>query len=785
MTTTLPLPDVSSTITLRRGSSTRAQVERDPVAAAMGGQAWAALGARRLEALVKAPDQDPAQALERLVGALASLVASGVGRPAIQLVLSADPVVPSVTAVVRLQVTGGTPHEARSTAVIALEELDQVLDGCPALRAVEAEPARILPALAHGRLAVPALQQLRVDGLPPILLPPEREPRGPRALDEVLRLLLAQHGRCAVVATVQRCAALPRAAMAAGLASAAYAEVRTRLDGLEVHVDEHRQRIRRYPADLARLEAMAPRLRTAANDLAAMARDPAAVRVVAMGEAEPTGPLLRAVQAAWLGVHSVGWRELSAQQCAEWARGPLAALACPVSAHEGGAVESASEHLALHLPASLAGTVLALPAPVDDQGWPGLPVDPAPVRALPLVLRGTTGVLLGRGDADHRVCDVRLSEGDLARHLYVCGKTGVGKSTLLRALALDLALAGGGLGVIDPHGDLVDDLAEALAPHREVVVFDPTAASGPGLDPVAHDGSHEGMERVCEELTAMMFRLYDRNTMGPMFDRYSRALILPLLAAGGSLGELSRVAHDRSFRTDALSKLDDSLPLHAEVQRFWKHEHPSWGSSHTGEMNSYVLSKYDALVRSSALRRTCDPTRSQLDIAGLADRGAVVLARLPEGRLGAVSAWFLGMLLVARLQDAIFARSRQAAGDRRPFTLILDEFQHFLGGGGFSYTQSDRTLAPLLSEARKFGLRLVLANQYVAQLDSGTREAVLGNVGSMVAFRVGAQDADILGRELGVDPAELREQPLYRAAARLLADGTPAPVFTLKTIGPG
>jgi hypothetical protein len=168
------------------------------------------------------------------------------------------------------------------------------------------------------------------------------------------------------------------------------------------------------------------------------------------------------------------------------------------------------------------------------------------------------------------------------------------------------------------------------------------------------------------------------------------------------------------------------------------------------------------------------------------DRGQTLLARLPQGEIGAISAWFLGMMLVNRLQDAVFARARQPADRRRIFTLVLDEFQHFLGGGGYGYRSDDRSLGPFLSETRKYGLRLALAHQHLAQCDERTREAVLGNVGSMVVFRVGFRDAELLARELGdgIDPEELRRQPLFRGLASLLVRGAPVRPFSLQTIPP-
>jgi hypothetical protein len=191
-------------------------------------------------------------------------------------------------------------------------------------------------------------------------------------------------------------------------------------------------------------------------------------------------------------------------------------------------------------------------------------------------------------------------------------------------------------------------------------------------------------------------------------------------------------------------------------------------------------------VRSSALRAVLDPAKPQLDLGAVMDQGRTLVVRLPQGELGAISASFLGMMLVNHLQDAVFSRARQRADRRAPFTLVLDEFQNFLGGGGYGYRGDDRSLGPFLSETRKYGLRLALAHQHLAQCDERTREAVLGNVGSMVVFRVGYRDAELLARELGdgIDPEELRKQPLFRGVASLLVRGAPARPFTLETIAP-
>ncbi|GDX83905.1 hypothetical protein LBMAG42_57160 [Deltaproteobacteria bacterium] len=367
----------------------------------------------------------------------------------------------------------------------------------------------------------------------------------------------------------------------------------------------------------------------------------------------------------------------------------------------------------------------------------------------------------------------------------MCGKTGVGKSTLVKTLIVDLARKGHGVGVIDPHGDLADDVLEAIGRERRVVLFDPSREDCPGLNPLAHDGTDEGVERAMEELTRTMFSLYPADMMGPMFDRHSRSLLLPLLCAEESLADVAKMATDAAFRTRTLRRLNANNPLHADVRRFWEEEFSRWSETHKGEMITYTVSKYDALVKSSALRRVCDTQRPQLDVTGVLAEGGVLVARLPEATLGPVSAWFLGMMLLSRLRKAAFARGKLQKRDRRPFVLALDEFQKFVGGGGFGYKDDTRTLGPMLDECRKFGVSLVLANQYVAQLDAATRNAVFGNVGSIVCFRTGAADAELIATEFGAgtSDAELRALPLYHGLARLLVNGQATPVFTVRTLG--
>ena len=691
----------------------------------------------------------------------------------LELALHGEPLRHRLHVAVRLQLDGLDEEAAVGAAELRTRELRELL-GCAdvvRMRPVEPRAAR----LRCGRAAL-----ARPRRLGHLVVPARRVPLGAGQVDELVAALLAQQGPVTALLQLRPVdhEAVERLArpLVERLAHV-QAEARGRAEGLRVASREGY--LQRFPEDLVLVRTLDQQAGETLEWLDAVVRGALSVRVAAVGEVRPSDPLIHAVARAWIGAERVRWCALSAEQAAAVAGGPLAHL--PLGEPEG----EVAELLTAWTPAPVVGVAATLPTP-ERHGLPGLPLSGTRRRVAGGALVGRDGALLGEGWAGGRWHPLRLSDADLARHLYLSGKTGVGKSTVLQSLICELALAGQGVALVDPHGDLVEACRRRIGRRREVVVFDPADPTCPALDPLEHDGTLLGMERVVEDLTGVMFRLYPADYMGPAFDRHSRALLFPLLAAKRSLADIGRLHSDKPFRRRCLDALDRDCPLHEEAHRFWTLEYPDWGSQYRSEMQTYVLSKYEALVKSSALRRVCAPDRKQLDLHGLMDRGGVLLVKLSEGLIGQVSSWFLGMMLVGRLRDAVFSRSGQQVHERRPFTLVLDEFQHLVGGSGFGYTKDERTLAPLLSEARKFGLRLVLAHQFTSQLDEPTREAIFGNVGSFVCFRAGARDAGMLAHELGggVGSRELQDLPLFHAVARLLCDGEPAPVATLRTIPP-
>ncbi len=713
----------------------------------------------------------------------------------LQLQLRGDAAKQTLRVVVLAQFDGATEEETALRAEANAVELQQLLGACNETRFEALDtPDRLDQAIVghewlHGRMAIPIVRSVNMPGYPDLPVCESWRPHGAEALGDVVRLMLSHAGPVTAVLSLTGVADQRPLFKARALSSLLLARLGGLLPGVHFRADEGRAMVHCLPENLLELDRIASTVKDFTDWLDALDAGALSVRVAVLGRNTPSRPLLASIQRAVVGMNEVRWQELTSDQGEMLAHGPSDAHDCPVAYVSDVGIHADPVHEALTkwIPGRVAGRMLQVPPPGED-GLPNIGMEAAPSRPLPASVLATRGeFLMGLGEGPSGPVPVRITGNDLARHVYLCGKTGVGKSTVLRTLIIDAALQGASIGLIDPHGDLVDDVRARIEPHRKVHIFDPADPNCLGLDPLAHDGTPEGAERAIEELMAIMFRLYSTDYMGPLFDRHSRCLLVPLTVARKPLAEMSRLCSDQSFRNDCLKSLDRANPLHEEVRRFWTSEYPDWSSQFRGEMTSYTVSKYDALLKSSVLRRVCDPERAQFDMARVVNEGGVVLARLPQGVLGPMSAYFLGMQLVSRLQDVVFSRAKMAPEDRKPFTLVLDEFHNFLGAGGYAYSpKGERTLGPMLSEARKFGLRLVLANQYVAQLDEGTLDALMGNVGSTVCFRVGASDAALLAEEYGrrIPADELTEQPLYHGLTRLLTGGEIARPFTLQSIPP-
>ncbi len=409
----------------------------------------------------------------------------------------------------------------------------------------------------------------------------------------------------------------------------------------------------------------------------------------------------------------------------------------------------------------------------------GLPVTfPAPQTPL-----ATTGIVLGEA-GDRRV---HLPAKDRERHCYVVGATGCGKSTLLRNLILQDIDSGEGVCLVDPHGDLHRDVLDAIPRQRakDVVLLDLTDFErAVGLNYLEIPGAHPAMERsfITNEMMKIFDRLYDLRVVGgPMFESYARFGLLLLMESripGLTLVEFPLIFESESYRKWLVKHCTNPA-----VARFWSQQADrARGDGSLENMAVYITSKFNQFTGNVLLRNIVGQSRSTIDFRAAMDGRKILLVNLSKGLLGEFDSALLGMLVVSKLFVAALGRARMPPEARHPLHLYIDEFQNF----------TTDTVAHLLSEARKFGLRLTLANQHLAQIDVGRgagnlSAAVLANVGTILAMRLGAADAEALKGVLGqkLSARTLQNMPDYHVAARLIQDGRPAAPFVFQTLAPG
>ena len=415
---------------------------------------------------------------------------------------------------------------------------------------------------------------------------------------------------------------------------------------------------------------------------------------------------------------------------------------------------------------------------IDTQRWREKP----PPRELP-----DAGVMLGMSTSPSR--EVRIASSDRLRHAYVVGQTGTGKTTLLRTMILDDVDAGHGVCVIDPHGDLFHDLVDSIPEDRvdDVVLIDPTDSDWPvGLNLL--EWRSEGERHfIAQEFTGILNRLlHDEfgasvSTMaGPVFFQHVRMNTLLAMSDPdnpGTLIDLYAIFEEPDFwRRWVPLKMRD-----VQLQRWVDNALPNadYVRSKPGEtsLGSWIASKFTPFVFDPMLRNIFGQKRSTIDLRQAMDTGKIVLVNLAKGQLTEANSRFFGMVMLAKLQAAAMSRATLPTSERRSFFLYVDEFQ----------SVATENFVTLLSEGRKFGIGLILSNQFVSQLENmRIAEAIFGNVGTMVAFRVGARDAEIVEREMApaLERADVLNLPNWTAYVSTLVDGQVAPPFSLRTIQP-
>ncbi len=347
----------------------------------------------------------------------------------------------------------------------------------------------------------------------------------------------------------------------------------------------------------------------------------------------------------------------------------------------------------------------------------------------------TSGLYLGKSFFRGQSQPIYMQLDDRRRHVYIIGKTGVGKSVLLQDMILQDIRAGNGVALIDPHGDLAEGLLPLIPPERaeDVIYFDPSDGERPmGLN-MLEAYTEEQKHFVCTAIIGLMYKLYDpqkTGIIGPRFEHAIRnAMLTVMVEPGASFVEVVRVLTDASFVQELLPKVQDPI-----VRRYWTDQIAQTSDFHKSEVLDYIVSKFGRFVTNKLMRNIIGQTKSAFDFRKVMDEGKILLVNLAKGKLGEENSSFLGLILVPKILLAAMSRVDMPEEKRRDFFLYVDEFQNF----------ATPDFAQILSEARKFRLNLCVANQFIGQMDEEVKNAVFGNVGTLVAFRVGVTDANYL-----------------------------------------
>lgn len=326
------------------------------------------------------------------------------------------------------------------------------------------------------------------------------------------------------------------------------------------------------------------------------------------------------------------------------------------------------------------------------------------------------------------------SVADRRRHFYNVGMTGTGKSTLLREMIRQDLINGNGVGVIDPHGELVEHTLANIPKERidDVVLFEPSDMDRPcGLN-MLEWSSPEEKDLAVSEMIMIFTSLFPPEMIGPMFEHYMRNAMLAVMADKnnpGTLVEIPRIFTDDTFMEEKLSKVTDPL-----VRSFWIKEWKQTTGQTRSDMLGYVVSKIGRFIENEMMRNIIGQAHSGFNLADIMDHKKIFLANLSKGLTGEVNSSLLGLILVSKMQMAALRRARIPEEDRQDFFLYIDEFQNF----------TTPSIATILSEARKYRLSLILAHQYMPQLKDEIKDAVIGNVGTITSYRVGTADAEFL-----------------------------------------
>lgn len=381
------------------------------------------------------------------------------------------------------------------------------------------------------------------------------------------------------------------------------------------------------------------------------------------------------------------------------------------------------------------------------------------------------GLFLGKSVYRGVTRPVYISEDDRLRHTYIIGKTGVGKSELLIEMIMQDIRAGRGVCFIDPH-DTVEKIMEMIPPERaeDVIYFNPSDTERPMALNMLEARTEEEKHFVTTSIVGLMYKLYDPHKtgiIGPRFEHAIRNAMLTVMSEpGNTFVEVVRVLTDAKYVQELLPKVKDPM-----VRRYWTDQIAQTSDFHKSEVLDYIVSKFGRFVTNKMMRNIIGQSESAFNFRKVMDEGKILLINLAKGRIGEENSQFLGLILVPKILIGAMSRQDIPEEQRKPFYLYVDEFQNF----------ATPDFAQILSEARKFGLALTVANQFIGQMEEEVKNAIFGNVGTLVSFRVGVNDANYLQHEYQpvFSETDLINVERFNAYIKTIVNNEPVQPFSL------
>ena len=387
------------------------------------------------------------------------------------------------------------------------------------------------------------------------------------------------------------------------------------------------------------------------------------------------------------------------------------------------------------------------------------------------------GIILGVNRYRHRETYVHMTPEDRLRHFYVIGQTGTGKTHIMKTMIIQDILNGDGVCFIDPHGSDIQDILDYIPPERidDVIYFDPAYTARPmGLNMLDYDKRYpEQKSFVINELMSIFNKLFDMKVGGgAMFEQYFRnsaGLVMEHPESGNTLLEITRVLGDKSFRDMKLRYCKNPI-----IKQFWANAEKTTGEQGLENFVPYITSKFDPFISNEIMRPVVSQQKSSFNFREIMDTRKILLVNLSKGRLGEINANLIGLVLVGKILMAALSRVDSLDDHLPPFYLYIDEFQNV----------STDSISQILSEARKYGLGLHIAHQFIAQLDENIKDAVFGNVGSMATFRISFEDAQYVEKKfLPVFNADdIMRIPNRNAYLQMIGHGKPLQPFNIATL---